>query len=218
MARLKTTAAGGSWISTAASREMAVGFLRYLAGQPHLQEIHIFWRPFLKDPNDDMVLELAVASHSSVTVEIPESLNRGTEALAVAEGYSLEQFLAAAAGEKLSFVLTMEALRISFGDELQRPVYFLRGKVKAVFDEARSGTMVAFDRITFAPEVMGGKACIRGLRITASLIVNLVANGMSQQDILQAYPYLEPEDIQQSLQYAAWLAEESILPSEATPA
>ena len=78
--------------------------------------------------------------------------------------------------------------------------------------------MVAFDRITFDPEVMGGKACIRGLRITASLIVNLVANGMSQQDILQAYPYLEPEDIQQSLQYAAWLAEESILPSEETPA
>ena len=72
MARLKTTAAGGSWISTAVSREMAVGFLRYLAGQPHLQEICIFWRPFLKDPNDDMVLELAVASHSSVTVEIPE--------------------------------------------------------------------------------------------------------------------------------------------------
>ena len=48
--------------------------------------------------------------------------------------------------------------------------------------------MVAFDRITFDPRVMGGKACIRGLRITASLVVNLVANGMTPQDILQAYP------------------------------
>jgi uncharacterized protein (DUF433 family) len=197
---------------------MAVGCLRYLAGQSHLQEIYFFWRPFLTDPNDDMVLELAVASHSSVTVEIPESLKRGIEALAVAEGYSLEQFLAAAAGEKSSVVLTQESLRISFGDELQRPIYFLRGKVKDVFDEARSGTMLAFDRITFDPEVMGGKACIRGLRITASLVVNLVANGMSQQDILEAYPYLEPEDIQQALRYAAWLAEESVFSSEAASA
>ena len=65
---------------------------------------------------------------------------------------------------------------------------------------------------------MGGKACIRGLRITASLVVNLVANGMTPQDILQAYPYLELEDIHQSLKYAAWLAEESILPSEAASA
>jgi uncharacterized protein (DUF433 family) len=78
--------------------------------------------------------------------------------------------------------------------------------------------MVAFDRITFDPRVMGGKACIRGLRITASLVVNLVANGMTPQDILQAYPYLELEDIHQSLKYAAWLAEESILPSEAASA
>ena len=78
--------------------------------------------------------------------------------------------------------------------------------------------MVAFDRITFDPRVMGGKACIRGLRITASLVVNLVANGMTPQDILQAYPYLELEDIHQSLKYAAWLAEESIQPSEAASA
>jgi len=78
--------------------------------------------------------------------------------------------------------------------------------------------MVAFDRITYDPKVLGGKACIRGLRITAALIVNLVANGMSPEDILRAYPYLEPEDIRQSLKYAAWLAEESILPSEAASA
>jgi predicted nucleic acid-binding protein len=55
-------------IPQGASREIAVGFLRYLAGQSHLQEIYFLWRPFLKDPNDDMVLELAVASHSSVIV------------------------------------------------------------------------------------------------------------------------------------------------------
>ena len=78
--------------------------------------------------------------------------------------------------------------------------------------------MTGFDRITFDPHVMGGKACIRGLRITASLVLNLVANGMSDAEILKAYPYLEPEDIRQSLKYAAWLAEESILPSEAASA
>ena len=69
------------------------------------------------------------------------------------------------------------------------------------------------DRITFDPQVMGGKACIRGMRITVSLILNLVANGMSQEKILKAYPYLEPEDIRQalSLRYLApWLAEERV--------
>jgi uncharacterized protein (DUF433 family) len=78
--------------------------------------------------------------------------------------------------------------------------------------------MIAFDRITFDPRVMGGRACIRGQRITASLVVNLVANGMSDEEILKAYPYLEAEDIRQSLKYAAWLAEESVLPSEAASA
>jgi len=77
--------------------------------------------------------------------------------------------------------------------------------------------MTAFDRITHDPHVMGGKACIRGLRITVSLVVNLVANGMSPDEILEAYPYLETEDIRQSLRYAAWLAEESVLPTEPSP-
>ncbi|MEN6336015.1 MAG: DUF433 domain-containing protein [Phycisphaerales bacterium] len=63
--------------------------------------------------------------------------------------------------------------------------------------------MLEFDRITFDPKVMGGKACIRGMRITVSLIVNLVANGMSVEDIVKAYPYVEQEDIRQALQYAA---------------
>ena len=70
--------------------------------------------------------------------------------------------------------------------------------------------MLGFDRITFDPNVMSGRACIRGLRVTVSLIVNLVANGMGTDEIVEAYPYLEPDDIHQALQYAAWLAEETV--------
>jgi uncharacterized protein (DUF433 family) len=71
------------------------------------------------------------------------------------------------------------------------------------------------ERITFDPQVMGGRACIRGQRITASLILNLVANGMELEQILSAYPTLEAEDVRQVLKYAAWLADESVLPAEA---
>ena len=66
------------------------------------------------------------------------------------------------------------------------------------------------ERITFNLGVMGGRACIRGMRVTVALILNLVANGMSTEEILDAYPYLEAEDIRQALRYAAWLAEESV--------
>lgn len=69
-----------------------------------------------------------------------------------------------------------------------------------------------FDRITFDHRVMGGRACIRGMRITVSLVVNLVANGMTLAEILDEYPDLEREDIQQALQYAASLAAEEIHP------
>jgi uncharacterized protein (DUF433 family) len=74
--------------------------------------------------------------------------------------------------------------------------------------------MLEFDRITFHPNMMGGKACIRGMRVTVSLILNLVANGMSTQEIIEAYPYLEQEDIRQALRYAAWLTEETVHPLE----
>ena len=74
--------------------------------------------------------------------------------------------------------------------------------------------MLRFDRITFDPHVMGGRACLRGMRITVSLVVNLVANGMTTAEILEAYPYLEPEDVRQALQYPAWLAEETVHPLE----
>lgn len=70
--------------------------------------------------------------------------------------------------------------------------------------------MPTFDRITFDPNMMSGRACIRGMRVTVALILNLIANGMSSEAIIEAYPYLEPEDIQQALRYAAWLAEESV--------
>ena len=74
--------------------------------------------------------------------------------------------------------------------------------------------MRRFDRITFDPQVMGGRACLRGMRITVALLVNLVANGMTTAEILEAYPYLEPEDVRQALQYVAWLAEETVHPLE----
>ena len=67
-----------------------------------------------------------------------------------------------------------------------------------------------FDRITFDAAVMGGRACIRGMRITVALVVNLVANGMSTDDIVREYPDLESEDIRQALQYASALANEEI--------
>lgn len=74
--------------------------------------------------------------------------------------------------------------------------------------------MLGFDRITFDTNVMGGRACIRGMRVTVSLIVNLVANGKSIEDILNDYPYLEKDDIRQALLYAAWLTEEVVYPPE----
>jgi uncharacterized protein (DUF433 family) len=69
-----------------------------------------------------------------------------------------------------------------------------------------------FNRITFNPHIMGGRACIRGMRITVSLVVNLVANGMTIEEILREYPDLEAEDIKQALQYAAYLTREEVYP------
>jgi uncharacterized protein (DUF433 family) len=64
--------------------------------------------------------------------------------------------------------------------------------------------MIQLDRITHNPAVMGGKPTIRGLRVTVSTVVGLVAVGKSDNEILGAYPYLEAEDIRQALAYAAW--------------
>jgi uncharacterized protein (DUF433 family) len=73
------------------------------------------------------------------------------------------------------------------------------------------------DRITFNPKIMAGVACIRGMRVPVSLVLNLLANGKTAQQIIEDYPYLEIEDINQCLSYAAWLSREQIYPKiEAT--
>jgi uncharacterized protein (DUF433 family) len=68
--------------------------------------------------------------------------------------------------------------------------------------------MYELSRITLNPEIMGGKPCIRGMRVTVGAIVGLIASGHSTAEILEAYPYLQAEDIQQALAYAAWRVEE----------
>jgi uncharacterized protein (DUF433 family) len=69
-----------------------------------------------------------------------------------------------------------------------------------------------FARITFDPAVMGGKPCIRGMRVTVGTILGLLAAGRTTEQILEAYPYLEEADIREALSYAAWRVEESDLP------
>jgi uncharacterized protein (DUF433 family) len=73
--------------------------------------------------------------------------------------------------------------------------------------------MPEFKRITFSPDLMGGQACIRGMRIPVSLIVNLVANGMTSDQIIEEYPDLEPDDVKESLFYASWLTREELHPA-----
>ncbi len=68
--------------------------------------------------------------------------------------------------------------------------------------------MATLDRITLKPDIMGGKACIRGMRVTVGMIVGQIGGGRTVDDMLVDYPYLEREDIQQALLYAAWRAEE----------
>ncbi|HEX8339622.1 MAG TPA: DUF433 domain-containing protein [Tepidisphaeraceae bacterium] len=67
------------------------------------------------------------------------------------------------------------------------------------------------DRITFDPNVMGGKPCLRGMRVTVSTVLKLLAGGMSREQILSDYPYLEAGDLEQSIQYAAMLADDRVL-------
>jgi uncharacterized protein (DUF433 family) len=70
--------------------------------------------------------------------------------------------------------------------------------------------METFDRITFDPQIMGGRACIRGIRIPVSVIVGQIAHGATVDEILADYPDLVPEDVQQAIGYAAWLAQEEV--------
>lgn len=71
-------------------------------------------------------------------------------------------------------------------------------------------------RITHDPEIMGGRPCIRGLRVTVGTIVGLLASGHDGNEVLASYPYLEKEDISAALSYAAWRAEEQELPLQTT--
>jgi len=83
------------------------------------------------------------------------------------------------------------------------------GEDRAVVDNER---MAPVTRITLDPEVMGGKPCIRGLRITVGTVVGLVASGRTIAEILTAYPHLEEADIREALSYAAWRVEETEVP------
>ncbi len=71
-------------------------------------------------------------------------------------------------------------------------------------------------RITHDPAVMGGRPCIRGMRLTVGIVVGLLGAGHSFDDVFRAYPYLEKEDIQAALAYAAWRSEEIELPLTAS--
>ncbi len=72
--------------------------------------------------------------------------------------------------------------------------------------------MISLNRITFNADIMGGKPCIRGMRVTVGMIVGLIASGHSKEKILKLYPYLEAEDIDEALSYAAWRVEEIDVP------
>ena len=72
--------------------------------------------------------------------------------------------------------------------------------------------MELLERITRDPAVMGGRPCIRGMRVTVGAVVGLLAAGRTREEVLEAYPYLEPDDVQAALSYAAWRSEEVELP------
>ncbi|NOQ46639.1 MAG: DUF433 domain-containing protein [Desulfobulbaceae bacterium] len=78
--------------------------------------------------------------------------------------------------------------------------------------------MKALSRITFDANVMGGKPCVRGMRVTVGMIVGLIASRHTKEDILRLYPYLEPDDIDEALMYAAWRVKEIDVPITAATA
>ena len=87
-------------------------------------------------------------------------------------------------------------------------------RVRCFFGVADQGVelMPEFDRIVWNASVMGGKPCIRGLRVTVGTVLGLMAAGRTTDEILTAYPYLEPADLQAALAYAAWRVEEVEIP------
>ncbi len=81
-----------------------------------------------------------------------------------------------------------------------------------VFPSGYNNAAMKFERITIDPEKMGGVPCIRGLRIPVATIVGLIAEGMTSEEVLNAYPDLQPEDISEALKYAAEAVREQTLP------
>jgi uncharacterized protein (DUF433 family) len=79
-----------------------------------------------------------------------------------------------------------------------------------IMEKVKGNRVNQFERITFAPQIMGGRACIRGMRIPVSVIVKQIAHGADREQVLVDYPDLQAEDIQQALEYAAWLSQEEI--------
>ena len=77
--------------------------------------------------------------------------------------------------------------------------------------------MKPLTRITFDPQVMGGKPCIRGMRVTVGMIVGMIASGQTRESLHRLYPYLEAEDVDEALSYAAWRAEEIEVPVLSVP-
>lgn len=115
-------------------------------------------------------------------------------------------------GNPRTSILFLETLRRRRESDPKRPAASISPVSSGATMVGRSFTMAPLTRITFDPEVMGGKPCIRGLRITVGTIVGLVAAGRTIAEILAAYPYLEEADIREALSYAAWRVEETEVP------
>jgi uncharacterized protein (DUF433 family) len=81
-----------------------------------------------------------------------------------------------------------------------------------MYHSSGRAVMSGLTRITHDPKVMGGKPCIRGMRVTVGMLVGLLAAGHSTEEVLKAYPYLEEEDLREALAYAAWRADEFEVP------
>lgn len=93
-----------------------------------------------------------------------------------------------------------------------RPIFSPLGSVHCAFSRGKLLVMGDFDRVTHDPNVMGGKPCLRGMRVTVGTVLGLLAAGRTTDEILAAYPYLERDDIQAALAYAAWRTQETEVP------
>jgi uncharacterized protein (DUF433 family) len=105
---------------------------------------------------------------------------------------------------------TLSALYLMEAEETRPFDTRLFATPKYYFAFSLEEVITMFDRITFDSQIMGGRACIRGMRIPVSVIVGQIAHGATFEEILEGYPDLEREDIQQAIEYAAWLTQEEV--------